>query len=131
MATKVQPMQARAVCVRLTFWFIVLECHRFNVNLFRRFVSAHPGVMRAVSGKLSELEVELQRSQRSIDIPLVKLEINRQIAAVCKTVRTTLVFLSFFLPMIHIISFFFFSSAGARAQSRAARRRSWRSSIRP
>ena len=40
----------------------------------------------AVSGKLSELEVELQRSQRSIEIPQVKLEINRQIAHVCKLV---------------------------------------------
>jgi hypothetical protein len=40
-----------------------------------------------VSGKLSELEVELQRSQRSVDIPQVKLEINRQIAQVCKLVR--------------------------------------------
>ena len=64
--------------------------------------------MRAVSGKLSELEVELQRSQRSIDIPLVKLEINRQIAAVCMTVRTVLFFFLFFFFSLSFSFFFYF-----------------------
>lgn len=45
-----------------------------------------PGVVRAVSSKLGELEVELQRSQRSVEIPQIRLEIMRKIADVCKQV---------------------------------------------
>ena len=44
-------------------------------------------MIRGVSAKLGELEVELQRSQRSIEIPAVKLDITREVAAACQRAR--------------------------------------------
>lgn len=86
--------QNAGTAIGLLLLFPCLECLLSPIHTGLIY-PIQSGVVRAVSGKLSELEVELQRSQRSVDIPQVKLEINRQIAQVCKQVQGTFVQLAF------------------------------------
>ena len=43
--------------------------------------------VKTVSAKLSELEVELQRTQKNISIPPVKLEVNAYVVKLCKIAK--------------------------------------------